>query len=167
MLKRRVSGTVWVTKHRKRTIHKSLGYLTDKNYLTMHAKLKTQYNKMYVKIQVFENHNDKTRNNKTTTSQTTNSWNMIHHCLMVYTEKGKRFAKKPEGWFNIRCHLTIVGIPIVDRRRSYDRPISTMGFPILVRFHLLIESGPWCIIKPWYWLCMVNGSLFSTRKIFN
>ena len=28
-------------------------------------------------------------------------------------------------------------------RRSYDRLISTMGFPILVRRHLYIESGPW------------------------
>ena len=27
-------------------------------------------------------------------------------------------------------------------RRSYDRLISTMGFPILVRWHLCIESGP-------------------------
>ena len=28
-------------------------------------------------------------------------------------------------------------------RRSYDRLISTMGFPILVGRHLYIESGPW------------------------
>ena len=28
-------------------------------------------------------------------------------------------------------------------RRSYDRLISTMGFPILVRRDLYIESGPW------------------------
>ena len=28
-------------------------------------------------------------------------------------------------------------------RRSSDRLISTMGFPILVRYHLYIESGPW------------------------
>ena len=27
-------------------------------------------------------------------------------------------------------------------RRSYDRLISTMGFPILLRQHLYIESGP-------------------------
>ena len=31
-------------------------------------------------------------------------------------------------------------------RRSYDRLISTMGFPILVRWHLYIESGPWSVI---------------------
>ena len=30
-------------------------------------------------------------------------------------------------------------------RRSYDRLISTMGFPILVRRHLYIESGPWSL----------------------
>ena len=41
-----------------------------------------------------------------------------------------------------RCHLTSIGNPIVEIRRSYDRLISTMGFPILVRWHLVIESGP-------------------------
>ena len=30
-------------------------------------------------------------------------------------------------------------------RRSYDRLISTVGFPILVRWHIYIESGPWCL----------------------
>ena len=30
-------------------------------------------------------------------------------------------------------------------RRSYDRLISTMGFPILVRCHLYTESGPWTL----------------------
>ena len=30
-------------------------------------------------------------------------------------------------------------------RRSLDRRISTMGFPILVRCHLCIESGPWLL----------------------
>ena len=42
-----------------------------------------------------------------------------------------------------RCHLTSIGNPIVEIRRSYDRLISTMGFPIPVRRHLYIESGPW------------------------
>ena len=41
-----------------------------------------------------------------------------------------------------RCHLTSIGNPIVEIRRSYDRLISTMGFPILVRWYLYIESGP-------------------------
>ena len=31
---------------------------------------------------------------------------------------------------------------MVEIRWSYDRLISTMGFPILVRWHLHIESGP-------------------------
>ena len=44
-----------------------------------------------------------------------------------------------------RCHLTSIGNPIVEIRRSYDRLISTMGFPILVRWHLYIESGPWSL----------------------
>ena len=35
-------------------------------------------------------------------------------------------------------------------RRSYDRLISTMGFPILVRWHIYIESGPWIDIGQ-YW----------------
>ena len=38
--------------------------------------------------------------------------------------------------------LTNIGNPIVGVRRSYDHLISTMGFPILVRWHLYIESGP-------------------------
>ena len=42
-----------------------------------------------------------------------------------------------------RCHLTCIGNPIVEIRRSYDRLFSTMGFPILVRCHLYIESVPW------------------------
>ena len=43
-----------------------------------------------------------------------------------------------------RWCLTSVGNPIVEIRRSYDRLISTMGFPILVRWHRYIESGAWC-----------------------
>ena len=44
----------------------------------------------------------------------------------------------------LRCRLTGIGNPIVEIRRSHDRLISTMGFPILERRHLFIESGPWC-----------------------
>ena len=39
------------------------------------------------------------------------------------------------AWFSI-------GNPIVEIRRSYDRLISTKGFPILIRQHLHIELGP-------------------------
>ena len=42
----------------------------------------------------------------------------------------------------IRCHLTSIGNPIVEISRSYDCLISTMGFPILIKWHLYIESGP-------------------------
>ena len=38
--------------------------------------------------------------------------------------------------------LTSIGNPLVETRRSKDRLISTMGFHILVRRHLSIESGP-------------------------
>ena len=44
----------------------------------------------------------------------------------------------------LRCHLTSIGNPIVEMRRSSDRLISTMGSPILVRCHLYIESWPRC-----------------------
>ena len=40
------------------------------------------------------------------------------------------------------CHLTSIGNLIVEIRRSFDSLISTMGFPILVRWHLYIESEP-------------------------
>ena len=46
-----------------------------------------------------------------------------------------------------RCHLTSLGNPTVEIRRSYDRLISTMGFPILVRLHLYIDSRPWTPFK--------------------
>ena len=40
------------------------------------------------------------------------------------------------------CRLTNIGNPIVEIRRSLDRLIPTMGFTILVRCDLYIESGP-------------------------
>ena len=45
-----------------------------------------------------------------------------------------------------RCHLTSIGSPIVDIRRSYNSRISTTGFGTRVRRHLYIESGP-CILN--------------------
>ena len=50
----------------------------------------------------------------------------------------------------LRCHLTSIGNPIVEIRRSYDRLFSTMGFPIPVRWHLYIDSGPWLSILQWW-----------------
>ena len=43
------------------------------------------------------------------------------------------------------CHLTSTGNPIVEIRWSSDCLISTMLFPLLVRWHLYIESGS----RPW------------------
>ena len=42
-------------------------------------------------------------------------------------------------------------------RRSYDRLISTMGFPILVRWHLYIESGP----RSYVFLALSNPHIFA------
>ena len=55
-----------------------------------------------------------------------------------------------------RCHLTSIGNPIVEIRRSYDRLISTMGSPIPVRQHLYIESGPWSAVQ--YMISVRNTS---------
>ena len=44
-------------------------------------------------------------------------------------------------WY-VKCHFTSIGNPIVKIRQSYNHLISTMGFPILIRWHLYIESGP-------------------------
>ena len=57
-------------------------------------------------------------------------------------------------------------------RRSYDRLISTIGFPILIRWHLYIESGPrfldWCYILLWKKTFQtVMSKLHSTEVLFN
>ena len=56
-------------------------------------------------------------------------------CCFVPTEMklGPQFNKKDDI-------LPVWEIPLW---RSDDRLISTMGFPILVRWHLCIELGPW------------------------
>ena len=41
----------------------------------------------------------------------------------------------------LRCHLISIGHPIVEIRRPYDHLIPTLGCPVLVRWHLYIESG--------------------------
>ena len=46
-------------------------------------------------------------------------------------------------------------------RRSYDRLISTMGFPILVRWHLYIESGPRFFLYGQYRGCWWLGDSMS------
>ena len=54
---------------------------------------------------------------------------------------------------------------------SYDHLISTMGFPILVRWYLYIESGPW-FFTHWGWekmdaiLQTTFSNTFSSIKMF-
>ena len=56
---------------------------------------------------------------------------------------------------------------MVETIRSYDRPVSTMGFPILVRWHLYIESEPRCRISAAGNLIMLyNGNtIIITTKL--
>ena len=42
--------------------------------------------------------------------------------------------------YTLRCCLTSIGIPIVEIRQSYDLLISTVGFPILVRRHFILNK---------------------------
>ena len=67
----------------------------------------------------------------------------------------------PRPWFNI-CHLIIIGNPMLEKRRSTDRLISTMGIPILVRWHLYTESPPnsTCHIHICGWVLHGNYRLF-------
>ena len=60
-----------------------------------------------------------------------------------------------------RCHLTSIENPIVEIRRSYDHLFSIMGFPIPVRRHLYIESGPWCCV----YLIVMGASNTTSRLI--
>ena len=70
------------------------------------------------------------------------------------------------------CHLTSIGNPIVEIRRSYDRLISTMGFPILLRWHLFINQGPDYLISMLFYsqipaLCSTIASMvFSFERCF-
>ena len=51
--------------------------------------------------------------------------------------------RTPAPWFNIKMTSYQYKKSHSGDRRSDDRLISTIGFPILVRLHLYIESGPW------------------------
>ena len=65
-----------------------------------------------------------------------------------------------------RCHLTSIGNPIGEIRWSYDRLISTMGFPILIRWHLYIEFGPlW--INPSDLSSSIGCHLHSSKNLNN
>ena len=69
------------------------------------------------------------------------SWKLLN---ITHQGQSQNRSERDQGADSIkRCYLTSIGNPIVEIRRSYDGLISTMGFPILVRWHLYIESGPW------------------------
>ena len=68
------------------------------------------------------------------------------------------------GWINIKMSSYQYRKSIVEIRRSYDRLISTMGFSILVRWHLYIESGPRCpmadLVHTWLiWVFSLHSAL--------
>ena len=67
--------------------------------------------------------------------------------LVPYMYMPALVMDSPPGlWFNIKkSHLTSIGNPIVEIKRSQDRLISAMGFAILVRWHIFIESGSRCL----------------------
>ena len=51
------------------------------------------------------------------------------------------------AWGLVQCKKDILPLPIVEIRQSYDRLISTVGFPILISYtgkmsFFCIESGP-------------------------
>ena len=59
--------------------------------------------------------------------------------------------------------LTRIGIPIVEIRKSWDRLISMMGIPKLVRWHLYTETEIWlpkCLIIEEYISPKVPQELF-------
>ena len=59
---------------------------------------------------------------------------MTSSCLLRLNKQG------PESIW--RWWFTSIGKPNLEIKRSYDRLVSTMGFPILVRWRLYIESAP-------------------------
>ena len=55
--------------------------------------------------------------------------------------------KEYGGWFSINMLFYQCRKSLVEIRGSYDRLILTMAFPMLVRRHRYIESGPWQLIE--------------------
>ena len=73
----------------------------------------------------------------------TSAFSTSHQDLPGTIELTRESPNGNQGTDSIKtCHLTSIGNPIVVIRWSYHRLISTTGFPILVRWHLYIESGP-------------------------
>ena len=80
-------------------------------------------------------------------------WNMAQvfqyypiHCILIESGPG----------FNIKTFFPGIGIPIIKRRRSWDRLLFIMGIPILARQHLYIVTAP-CSWRLWVAVvCTVN-----------
>ena len=70
--------------------------------------------------------------------------------IMVWTEHHHLYLlRRHSTWALIQYKHVVLPIKeIVEIRRSWDHLISTMGFPILVRWHLYIEWAPWCTCSP-------------------
>ena len=90
-----------------------------------------------------------------------NKWRFLmfplkdHFCVYTHAFKDKKYngmirpntTHNPAGKIQIyKCRLTTIGNPIVEIRRSYDRLLSTMWFPTLLKQHLYTESVPKTII---------------------
>ena len=72
-----------------------------------------------------------------------NSRNDLRPMKNVYTGGG--YSEKFWRGCAARVFATIPLAMETKGQKSYDRLISTMGFPILVRCHLYTELGPWPI----------------------
>ena len=78
-------------------------------------------------------------------------------CSLMYVYKSVRISM----CLTPRIRMDLSGNTIVEIRRSYGRLISTMGFPILVRWHLYIESGTWC------WKPDIAGTRIPWRQVLS
>ena len=91
--------------------------------------------------------------------------NMHLNCRLpkwrTFCPEGDELTQPAGPWFNIKSHLTGIGNPIVEIRRSYDHLISIMGFPIPVRWLLYIESGLRCHT----WIHMPSPPLGTAQSL--
>ena len=62
-------------------------------------------------------------------------WSQLEINLHVYRHQGA-------GWFNVNMSLYPYRKSHLEIRLSYERLISTMGYPIVVKWLICIESGP-------------------------
>ena len=100
-----------------------------------------------------------------------NCWNNIapHNtppCITKTSSTQQHSTNGKQGPDSMRrCCLTSIGNPTVEIRRSYDRLISTMGFPILEKWHLYIESRPGRAFPTDPWMTWPEA-IFPTTPIY-